>query len=192
MTLAVCPATSNINNLLAGTPSLYSDSVTFTVNSNTGLTKQNYDYQFQSNFASTPSVAIGNPPLIQPCKTSPSTMSAPTPSQSGPPHSPPPVPGSSSSTPQQCGHASRSISGSVPTPHYKWASSKLVHSTLCRQPPDRQRQLRGYIHQHPHPLCRLRPPCHPGLHQRLRPGQTQRNPADLSEPNQPPGKEAHH
>ena len=55
---AVCPATGNINNFLAGTTALTSDSVSFRVNASQSVASQTYNYQFQSTFANTPAIAI--------------------------------------------------------------------------------------------------------------------------------------
>jgi hypothetical protein len=55
---AVCPATGNINNFLAGTTALTSDSVSFRVNASQSVASQTYNYQFQSTFVNNPSVAI--------------------------------------------------------------------------------------------------------------------------------------
>ncbi len=78
---AACPATGNINNLLAGTSHSNLDCVTFTVNPNSPAQMQNYNYQFQNNFASLPRIALGTSPLTQPSKAFPSTTSVLTCSQ---------------------------------------------------------------------------------------------------------------
>ena len=72
--LTACPATGNINSFLAGKIHFDSDSVSFTVNASQSVASQTYNYQFQNNFASAPKVALGNPQLIQPCKTSHSIL----------------------------------------------------------------------------------------------------------------------
>lgn len=61
---AVCPTTGNINNFLAGTTPLTSDSVSFRVNASQSAASQTYNYQFQSTFTNTPAVAIGTFLLI--------------------------------------------------------------------------------------------------------------------------------
>ena len=111
---AVCPTTGNINNFLAGTTALTSDSVSFQVNANQSVASQTYNYQFQSTFANTPTVAIGTFSLIQLFKALLSTRSVPTHSPSRPTLSLPLMLNSFSSTPKAFGQASRSISGSVP------------------------------------------------------------------------------
>lgn len=73
ITLAACPATGNINNFLAGTASPNPDSVSFTVNASQSVASQTFDYQFQTTFAQTPTIAFGTTRLTQPCKASPST-----------------------------------------------------------------------------------------------------------------------
>ena len=125
---AVCPTTGNINNFLAGTTALTSDSVSFQVNANQSVASQTYNYQFQSTFANAPTVAIGTFSLTQPFKALHSTRSVPTHSQSRPTLSLPLMLNFFSSTPKAFGQASRSISGSVPT-----LKSKLDRSMQAAQ-----------------------------------------------------------
>ena len=130
---AACPATGNINNLLAGISISNLDSVTFTVNPNSPTAMQTYNYNFQNNFASSPRIAIGTSSFTQPSKVLPSTLSDPTCFQSILQTHPGLQLFLPLTTPIEFGQASKSASGLVSILTSKSETSMLV-SPLLFQP----------------------------------------------------------
>ena len=78
---AACPASYNINNLLAGTLCPKPESVTFNAD---GSSRQNYTSPFPKQFASTPSLALGTSLTTQAFRISQSSTSEPADLQSTP------------------------------------------------------------------------------------------------------------
>ena len=132
ISMAACPANTNINNFLAGTAIPNPDSVSFKVNASQAVASQTYDYQFQTTFTSTPAIAFGTLSLTQPCRALHSTLQDPTLLALSLHLSLPLVHNSSSSTLIESGHLLKSISGSVVIQKFKSASLMLVIHNLIQ------------------------------------------------------------
>lgn len=64
LTLTACPANYNIKNLAAGISLFNTDSLSFTTNTNSTSTSQDYIHSFKRAFSNVPVFALGRPWII--------------------------------------------------------------------------------------------------------------------------------